>query len=507
MMSAILVSPSHIQEARGMTPSGDGSTSMTLLQRVRLHRRHRADPEACERFVAVYAPLIRRRCLRMGLQPADADDVSHDVLLRVLDRIDLFERRRTGSFRKYLANAVRWAVLDFRRTRAEANEHQAGSALAEVEASAPAEEEISDGEVRQGALELQPDYEDDPGMRERFLAEARITGQLEHPGIAPVYRMVERPGRPPAYAMRLVRGRTLLEAVLEFHAKGGVGSDAVALRDLLQAFVSVCQTLAYAHSRGVLHRDLKGENIVLGQFGEVVVLDWGIAKVVGEAEAKGSAVKPLPRGKPEATAPGAAPGTMAYMAPEQARGEADCVDRRSDVFGLGAVLYLILTGRAPYVAPEWIDVLIQAQAGRVTPPRRLARQVPRALEAVCLKALAKERVDRYRSAAELGDEVKRWLAGEPVTACPEPMVLKARRWLRKHRVLASAAAAALLVALGAAGWFGYQEHQREQAVLAAARERDREAEGLLGEIEGLRAAAKQVQPALAKVQLNPLKDL
>jgi RNA polymerase sigma factor (sigma-70 family) len=138
-----------------MTPSGDGPTSLTLLQRVRLHQRHRADPEASERFVAVYEPLIRRRCLRMGLQPADADDVSHDVLLRVLDRLDLFERRRTGSFRKYLANAVRWAVLDLRRARAEANELQPGSAIEEIAAPPEKdEEEISTVEVREGALEL-----------------------------------------------------------------------------------------------------------------------------------------------------------------------------------------------------------------------------------------------------------------------------------------------------------------------------------------------------------------
>ena len=133
-----------------MTPSGD-ATSLTLLERVRLHQRHRDDPEACERFVGVYGPLIRRRCVRMGLQPADADDVSHDVLLRVLDRLELFERRRTGSFRKYLANAVRWAVLDLRRSRAERNEVQAAGVLEEV--AAPVEE-ISPREVREGALEL-----------------------------------------------------------------------------------------------------------------------------------------------------------------------------------------------------------------------------------------------------------------------------------------------------------------------------------------------------------------
>jgi tRNA A-37 threonylcarbamoyl transferase component Bud32 len=324
---------------------------------------------------------------------------------------------------------------------------------------------------RQVALkELKPEREDDPELRARFLAEARITGQLEHPGIVPVYEVVERDGEAPFYTMRLVSGRTLSEAVAEFHGRWG-GPDEVALRDLLGAFVSVCNTLAYAHSRGVVHRDLKPLNVVLGPFGEVVVLDWGLAKVLG-AGAEEPAVRPLPGGEPEATQEGQLVGTLGYMAPEQARGEVGRIDARTDVFGLGAVLYEVLTGRPPYVAKDTLELLLLAGEARVKPPRRLAGWIPAPLEAVCLKALQARPEDRYQSAAELGDEVKRWLADEPVTAHHESVVLRMRRRARKHpKTMAALAATVLLGLLGAGagaavlGWKNRQlEEAREEAV-------------------------------------------
>src|SRR5262249_32909793 len=191
---------------------------------------------------------------------------------------------------------------------------------------------------RQVALkELRARYEGDPVLRRRFLAEARITGQLEHPGVVPVYELVERPGQAPYYTMRLVRGRTLSQAARDFHeqrrACGRV--DWVALRDLLQAFVGVCNTLAYAHARGVVHRDLKGANVVLGDFGEVVVLDWGLAKLMSHgaaAVAEEGPVGPLADGELEQTQQGALTGTLAYMAPEQANGEAGPGAARTHVF-------------------------------------------------------------------------------------------------------------------------------------------------------------------------------
>jgi serine/threonine-protein kinase len=160
--------------------------------------------------------------------------------------------------------------------------------------------------------QLKARHEGDPTLRSRFLAEARITGQLEHPGIVPVYEVIEREGEPPCYTMRLVRGRTLTEAVLEYHEKQA--GNVVALRDLLGAFVAVCNTLAYAHSRGVVHRDLKGANVVLGPYGEVVVLDWGLAKVLANSEAEEEPVRPLPEGDLEATRGWSRPRRASRMA-------------------------------------------------------------------------------------------------------------------------------------------------------------------------------------------------
>jgi hypothetical protein len=306
--------------------------------------------------------------------------------------------------------------------------------------------EVPDAEVgRQVALKrLRPEFESRPDLRERFLAEARITGQLEHPGVVPVYRVIEQPDGSPAYVMRLISGETLHEAVRTYHELPG----RLALCELLRCFVSVCQTLAYAHSRGGIHRDLKGENVMLGPYGEVLVLDWGLARVCG-ADVDGSGIQPLSHGRPEATGAGAALGTPAYMAPEQARGEQ--TDARSDVFGLGALLYLILTGRPPHDSPSAIGTVLLAREGKVTPPRRLAPDVPRALETICLKALAPEPSDRYQSAAELAVEVKRWLAGEPLDAGRERLVVRAGFWRGKLGLGLSAAL--LLAALVAAGWF------------------------------------------------------
>src|SRR5262245_36575696 len=227
--------------------------------------------------------------------------------------------------------------------------------------------------------ELQARWQDSEQMRQRFLAEAKVTARLEHPGVVPVYDLVEREGEPPSYAMRLVRGRTLAEAVRQYHQRAGKQAGTLELRELLGCFVQVCQTLAYAHSRGVIHRDLKPANVILGPYGEVLVLDWGIAKVLGDAEANpAESVIPQPQGVD--TTQGAV-GTYAYMAPEQAEGRTTLVDRRSDVFGLGAVLYEILTGRAPYAGAGLLE---QARTCRPAPPRSVKRSAPAALEAVCL---------------------------------------------------------------------------------------------------------------------------
>jgi PAS domain S-box-containing protein len=261
--------------------------------------------------------------------------------------------------------------------------------------------------------ELLPRNAGNAKVAARFVREARLTAQLEHPGIVPVYELAFRPDtNQPFYTMRLVRGRTLTDAIWAYHERRAGGRDEpLDFVALLTAFVAVCNTVAYAHSRGVLHRDLKGDNVILGDFGEVIVLDWGLAKLLGQPD--DADTTPL-RIDPEAaldaglTIQGDVVGTPAYMAPEQAEGRLDRIDQRTDIYGLGAILYEILTGRPPFVGATTLDVLRQAVRGQPPPPRELRPDVPAALEAVCLKALAKKPDHRHASASELAQEVQRW---------------------------------------------------------------------------------------------------
>ena len=228
---------------------------------------------------------------------------------------------------------------------------------------------------RQVALkEIRPEREGNDAVWSRFLAEARITGQLEHPGIVPVYELgTGGVDSSPFYTMRFVKGRTLTESAHDYHQARAAGTatplDFVAL---LNAFVGVCNAVAYAHSRGVIHRDLKGQNVVLGDFGEVIVLDWGLAKIVGDPEVPGDEPASLPQGGggQYRTIAGPALGTPAYMPPEQAAGRLDEVDRRSDIYGLGAILYEILTGRAPFDGPNTTEILRRVIEEEPPPPRR-----------------------------------------------------------------------------------------------------------------------------------------
>ena len=302
--------------------------------------------------------------------------------------------------------------------------------------------------------EIKGRFADDPEARGRFLLEAEVTGGLEHPGVVPVYGLgADADGRP-YYAMRFVRGDTLGESADAFQASGA-GFGSVAFRKLLGRFVDVCQAVAYAHSRGVLHRDLKPGNVMLGKYGETLVVDWGLAKLAGRADPQsGERTLSLSSGSGSVeTQAGRAVGTPAFMPPEQAAGRLEEVGPRSDVYSLGATLYYLLCGRPPAGGRDLAELLRRVEAGDLDPPRSVRGDVPAPLEAVCLKALSRRPGDRYGSCGELAEECERWLADEPVAAAAEPWVARARRWVRKHPTLVASAAAALLVgALGSAAF-------------------------------------------------------
>jgi serine/threonine-protein kinase len=292
-----------------------------------------------------------------------------------------------------------------------------------------------------------------PQSRTRFLLEAEITGGLEHPGIVPVYGLgVDDEGRP-YYAMRFIKGESLKEAIAKYHRDKGAGRDPgermLALRGLLLRFLDVCNAVAYAHSRGVLHRDLKPGNIMLGPYGETLVVDWGLAKVIGKADlgsGPGDAALQPPSGSGlTPTVPGEACGTPAYMSPEQAAGRPEVVGPASDVYSLGATLYCLLTGRAP-LEGEVGDVLNAVERGAFPPPRAQDNAIAPALEAVVLKAMALKPASRYATPRALAEDVERWLADEPVSAWREPRVVRARRWLGRHRTRVAAGVAAAVAA-------------------------------------------------------------
>jgi serine/threonine-protein kinase len=291
-------------------------------------------------------------------------------------------------------------------------------------------------------------------QRARFVFEAEVTGNLEHPGVVPVYGKGEYDDGRPYYAMQFIRGDNLKVAADQFHHDRGLAADPVGqsaeLHKLLRRFLVVCETMAYAHSRGVIHRDLKPKNILLGPFGETLVVDWGLAKVVGRAENEppsGATLRPPSSSGVEPTTAGARMGTAAYMSPEQARGDVEHLGQATDVYGLGATLYYLLTGRAAFDDTDNVEILLKVERGEFRSPREITGAVDRALDAICRKAMALKPADRYQSARALADDLESWLSDQPVAAYPEPAHTRAARWLRRHRKVAALLGAVLAAAL------------------------------------------------------------
>ncbi len=329
--------------------------------------------------------------------------------------------------------------------------------------------------------ELLPETVDHASARQRFLHEARLTGQLEHPGIVPVYDLGVRSGEQPYYVMRFVKGRTLGEASRQYHERRRKNTAGpLDLRTLVQALAQVCNTVAYAHSQNVLHRDLKGANVLLGDFGEVLVLDWGLARRIGTDA--GESAKTTSGGGINQTLEGQVLGTPGFMAPEQAAGQVSRLDVRTDIYGLGAILYEILTDRPPHSGKDVNEVLRQAREASPNNPGRSTPRTPPALEAICLKALARDPASRYQTASAMADDVQRWLGDEPVSVHREPIVARLVCWARRHRSLVAGMIVLLIsvtVALGVGTALVNKQKARAEENLHRAEEQETRAEANL----------------------------
>jgi eukaryotic-like serine/threonine-protein kinase len=293
---------------------------------------------------------------------------------------------------------------------------------------------------------------DDPDSRHRFALEAEVTGRLEHPGVVPLYGIGRADDGRMFYCMRFIDGETMDSAIRRFHQnrpeRGGFAEHSIEFRRLLTSFVSLCKTIAYAHNRGIVHRDIKPSNVMLGKYGETIVVDWGLALPVDRDErflASGEVSLRPKAGKDSQHSSGWGDGTPAYMSPEQVLKLEP--SPASDIYSLGATLYKILTGKPSVAGDTKTEVQKLIINGKIAAPRQRLSSVPASLEAICLHAMSLHSQDRYATALDLAEDIENYLADARITVYDEPVGRRVARWARKHRMAAQTAVVGLVAVL------------------------------------------------------------
>ncbi|MFO0615701.1 MAG: serine/threonine protein kinase [Polyangiaceae bacterium] len=351
--------------------------------------------------------------------------------------------------------------------------------------------------------------EKDEVLRERFVREARITAQLDHPNIVPVHVLEVSDRRGPlGYAMKLVEGKTLralLEETAAAYEAGRPIDEEHSLPRRLEHFTKICDALAFAHSRGIVHRDLKPANFMIGKFGEVYVMDWGVARPIGAAgyDASGTRKRSI---DPELTQLGDIIGSPAYMSPEQADGRNDELDGRADQYVLGLILFEVVSLRRAMSSTDVLELFERARQGLKSPLRHVSKheRIPAELRAIIAKATALAPGDRYTSVAALAEDVRRFMRGESVLAMRDGLFLKLWRvMLRNRRATLAILVGALAIAAITVSWSLYRKTASELAarkrgeritalyadVSAQGHRIDGELQKMEEALEGLRTAA------------------
>ena len=322
---------------------------------------------------------------------------------------------------------------------------------------------------------MTPEIAASKDLAARFTQEAIVLGRLDHPHIVPIHDLGTDAQDRCYYAMKFVRGTTLKDVLAGLRQGTASIVERYSLARLLHVFQKVCDAVSYAHSKGIIHRDLKPANIMIGEFGEVLVMDWGIAKILNQPEAT---PEPVTGTSAEGTQYGTVMGTPSFMAPEQAEGRLEVINERTDIYSLGAILYTILTLRPPITGSKAdADLMERVKAGRITPPVAFNedprdnavllhcpdRQVPEALSAVAMQALAKEQSARYAEVGELHREIAAYTAGYAPVAEKAGAFRQFRLTVRRHSTLAAATSIIALLLIG----FAVHTHFKERRQAAA----------------------------------------